>query len=51
MPPGSDALLAEDYACFLHEKIKTIHESFSLEDCLRVPFTFPNDFQGCHPLN
>ena len=43
MPSGSDALLAEGFACFFHDKIETIHKSFNLEDCLRVPFTFLND--------
>ena len=43
MPPGSDASLAEGLACFFHDKLRTIHESFNLEDCLRMPVTFPND--------
>ena len=43
MPPGSDASLAEGFACIFQDKSETIHKSFNPEDHLRVPFTFPND--------
>ena len=43
MPPGSNASLAEGFACFFWYNIETIHKSFNPEDHLRVPFTFLND--------
>ena len=43
MPLGCDASLAEGFASFFHEKIETIHESFNLVDCLKLPFIFPNE--------
>ena len=51
MPPGSDVSLAEGFASFFLDNIKTICKSFNPEDYLSVPNTFPMIFQGLHPSN